>query len=344
MPIISAPVSSGAIAVSSAVMGVAAYAICRAVAIQRPIAGAIGVVVGLVFYSLGILPVGLYIAVALAALGVTWKMRHGTSGAAAVAVQSQPTATQNQPAPTSTGDGVGQPPGGSLIGLALAIIFGFGAAILIGVFTTSSKPPEPPAVVPPATPVTPAPTAALAQEKTPKLIGPNTPENRLREAIKYRYGGDGVPKNYAQALPIFQELAGNLELDLETWTRATRSVADMLYDGEGIAKSPYLAVKYYRALVTRKAPGAFAAYRLGQMHEQGVGVPKDVVRAYCYYNVALSMPRLTNLVIYDDFVKTGGGEFGIELALDLAKTRSKALENTLTVDQVNRAQAGECLG
>lgn len=350
MPLISAQISDSTLAVSSIAMGVAAFAICRALDLRPAVSAGAGALTALILYNLGILPVGLYIALGLAGIGSLWRML--TRGSETTPPVQVPTialarATSAEPDRQTPGADVdvaapqnpGVPPLAHVparsgvspfIVIVSTVLLGLALAALTGLFQQTKK-------VEPAAGVTPAPEPAPVEN--PQVLSKRYGvAQRLADAARFRAGSGGVPKNYANAMVIYQELAVDTEIEVGDRNRAAWALADMLFTGQGVEPSPQLSIKYYEGLVDRSAPGALPAYRLGLIYDQGLTVPRNPVRAYCYYNLAASAVPLASAEAESDTLPPDTQSRYPSSAGSVALIRREQLEKTLTAAQLGRAQ------
>jgi TPR repeat protein len=141
------------------------------------------------------------------------------------------------------------------------------------------------------------------------LIGRGVPKEDYVEAVRwyrkaaeqgdahaqYNLGqryllGQGVPYNLAEGMRWYYKAAEQglppAQLDLG-WT----------YQYEDSVRNYAEAVRWYR-----KAAGVFpeAQHRLGQMYEEGFGVPQNYVLAYMWYNLAGSQASRREVDFYID--------------------------------------------
>lgn len=66
MPVVHMPIDSSTLVATSAVMGVITFGFCTAMGIKPGIALMIGAIVGIILYSLGVVPIGLIVVVGFA--------------------------------------------------------------------------------------------------------------------------------------------------------------------------------------------------------------------------------------------------------------------------------------
>lgn len=92
------------------------------------------------------------------------------------------------------------------------------------------------------------------------------------------YGGQGVLRDYPQALNWFKKAA------LQGNPFAQYNVGYMYEKGEGTPQNYVEAAKYYRQ--SAEQGNQLAQYTLGYMYEKGRGVSPDEIQALMWYNLA----------------------------------------------------------
>ena len=92
------------------------------------------------------------------------------------------------------------------------------------------------------------------------------------------YGGQGVPRDYKEALAWFKKAA------LQGHPLAQYNCGYMYEQGEGTPQDYVEAAKYFRQAAERG--NQLAQYTLGSMYERGQGVAADEVQALMWYNLA----------------------------------------------------------
>ncbi len=92
------------------------------------------------------------------------------------------------------------------------------------------------------------------------------------------YDGSGVPKDYEQAATWYKRAAkqGNIY--------AQCSLGDMFYIGQGVPQDYTEAVKWYRRAAEQGI--AYAQDRLGFMYSSVRGAPQNYVQAHLWFNLA----------------------------------------------------------
>lgn len=91
-------------------------------------------------------------------------------------------------------------------------------------------------------------------------------------------GADGAPADYASELRTLRPLA-------ERGHAIAQFNLGVMHDfGQGIAKDPVQAVKWYR-LAAAQGHGA-AQFNLGGLYFEGLGVPRDLVRATMWFTLS----------------------------------------------------------
>ena len=123
--------------------------------------------------------------------------------------------------------------------------------------------------------------------------------------------GNGVPMDGAEAVKWFRR-AEDLGDDLAKGTAETM-IGHIYAKGECVAKDDREAVKWYRKAAEQG--NAFGQYGLGMYYYLGVSLPKDLVQAYAWCNLAAA-----------------GGE-------ERAKKLRDSLETTMSSQQIAEAQA-----
>ena len=92
------------------------------------------------------------------------------------------------------------------------------------------------------------------------------------------YKGEGVPKNYSEAMKWYRKAAdqGNAEAQFNL---------GVMYDqGEGVPKNYTEAMQWYRKAADQG--DANAQYNLGIMYYNGEGTPKNFINSYAWLSVA----------------------------------------------------------
>jgi TPR repeat protein len=120
------------------------------------------------------------------------------------------------------------------------------------------------------------------------------------------YIGEGVAKNYAEAVKWFRKAAGQGDASAQT------SLALMYDNGEGVARNDAEAVKWYRRAADQGDAGA--QLNLGLMYYKGDGVPKNDLEAYFWWNLAAA-----------------GG-------IEKARDNRAIIEKKMTLEQIAEAQ------
>lgn len=81
MPVVHMPIDNSTLVATSAVMSVITFGFCAAMGIKPGIALLIGAIVGIVLYSLGIVPIGLLAVVGFAMIVAIFKTIFGSGKA-----------------------------------------------------------------------------------------------------------------------------------------------------------------------------------------------------------------------------------------------------------------------
>jgi S1-C subfamily serine protease len=99
-----------------------------------------------------------------------------------------------------------------------------------------------------------------------------------RELGQRYYGGDGLPRDFAQAAQwwLKSAIAGD--------DQAQVLLATQLFKGEGIAQDRAQALRWWRSAAV--AGNADAQATLGWLYANGVGLPRDRVLGYAWSNLA----------------------------------------------------------
>ena len=92
------------------------------------------------------------------------------------------------------------------------------------------------------------------------------------------YNGQGVPKDYAQALRWYRLAAEQGD------AYAQYNLGDMYGNGQGVPKDYAQAMRWYR--LAAEQGDAAAQYNLGVMYAKGQGVPKDYAQAMRWFRLA----------------------------------------------------------
>ena len=128
---------------------------------------------------------------------------------------------------------------------------------------------------------------------------------QLELGLLYR-NGDGVPRNYKEAVKWFMKAAekGNESAQLY--------LGEMYTKGDGVPKDDKEAVKWF--MKAARQGNATLQFQLGQMYANGQFVPKDFIHAYAWYNLAASN------------------------GIDDAKEFRDSLEANMGLEQISKAQ------
>ena len=315
MPLISIPFGEVTVAASSIFLGVASSAIAGTLGLRVGLAIVLGTVIGSISYSLGVIPIGLYVAVGLVAVGAIYRR---------IFLGKSHNVATNQL--------IKKRKIHSNIFISLIAIFLIVAVFLVSFFNSDDSA---------------NPNNENQADYTPLPVGDTnnpydllwkTTSSKLMEANGYRFGTSGTQKNYSKAIELYNALIADGQSGKEVQDLAALRLAEMIYGGVGFEKSPEHSVEWYKYLIRRNAPYSLPAYRLGSIYENGEGVPQNVVYAYCYYNLSASSTKLDPMSEVPDYVRTGKGSFGIQLAHEASIDRRDQLEKLMTVEQVRMAQ------
>ena len=102
--------------------------------------------------------------------------------------------------------------------------------------------------------------------------------------------GTGVPKNAAEAVRRYRQIAGEAENDRtfrlhrDEIVLAQYRLAECCFHGNGTEQDPEQAVHYYRLAAENGNPSA--QYKLGRCLEKGTGVPRNEAEAAEWYRKA----------------------------------------------------------
>ncbi len=318
VPLISIPLSDVTVATSSVFLGVAVSAIGAALDLRVVFSIGLGVAIGLISYTIGVIPIGLYVAFGLVAAGAI--SRRVFSG------KSSKVAT-NQPIEKRKFDFV------SLIfvtGCVFVVFLITGSILSVSnkMNNTSLNNESQSDYL----------TLPAGYTSNPYDLLEKTTNNKLFEADGYRFGASGTQKNYSKATELYYALIADAQSTKGVQDLAALRLAEMIYDGVGFAKNPKQSIEWYEFLIRRNAPYSLPAYRLGYIYENGEGVPQNVVYAYCYYNLSASSKELTFLTGLPDHLSTGKRSSEIQVAREVSRYRREQLEKLMTVDQVRQAQ------
>ena len=104
-----------------------------------------------------------------------------------------------------------------------------------------------------------------------------SPEEQFKLGNVY-YRGDGVPKDYAQAVKWFRKAA-------DQGLAESQNMMGVVYDrGDGVPQDAVMAVAWYRK--AGEQGYIPAQFELGNKYARGEGVPQNYAEAYVWYSLA----------------------------------------------------------
>jgi hypothetical protein len=129
---------------------------------------------------------------------------------------------------------------------------------------------------------------ALAQESKDKKdilalrLGAENGNAEDQDELGFRYAnGDGVPKNVSEAVKWWRKAAEQGQVDSQYMLGATYIDGD-----EGIPKDYAEALNWNKKAAAKGHAGSLAM--LGDTYSEGYGVPKDNVKGYAWYSLAVA--------------------------------------------------------
>lgn len=132
-------------------------------------------------------------------------------------------------------------------------------------------------------------------EKVQDQSVPKSAKDQLDLGVEY-YEGDGINKNYSEALRLFKLAAKQGE------SQAQANLGTMYYNGIGTPQNYKEAFKWYK--VAAEKNNSTAQGMLGLMYGKGLSVPQDLVLAYFWANIAASSnDEEQNIVLRDNLLK-----------------------------------------
>ena len=120
---------------------------------------------------------------------------------------------------------------------------------------------------------------AVDFDETKNLAEQGDPWYQTEMALFY-HNGQGVPKNYNEALSWYRKAA------LQGFAKAQTNLGVMYAEGQGVQQNFAEAMSWFRKASLQG--NASAQHNLGLMYGRGQGVPQDYADAYVWESLAAS--------------------------------------------------------
>lgn len=232
MPLISIPLDDVTVTVSSVFLGVASSAIAGTLGMRVGFAITLGAVIGLISHAIGVIPIGLYIAIAFLAVGASCRKifpsQYSKSDNAANKQPFEKKKLQFLP-----------------IFLVLSVCI-FTVFLVLSYNKTGNTN---------SNSISQANYPALSVSNTdnPYDLAMRTMSKKLSEADGYRFGTPGIQKNYGKAIKLYYALIADGHENKEAQDLAALRLAEMIYEGVGFERNIKQSIEWYEFLIRRNA-------------------------------------------------------------------------------------------
>jgi len=189
-------------------------------------------------------------------------------------------------------------------------------------------------------------------EEAIRNISRSMEEDELSKQMKFINAdklltGDGHSQNYLGAMKEYKSISDS---KIFRDGRAEQRIAEIYFFGLGHDKDYLKAMEWYK-----KANNFQSKYMIGLMYYEGLGIKKDLVMAYHYFNEVqpLIYESLTNKIPTNSLIQSKQEEYfdvkdykadslqtyTTNPFLRSAKVKKQLLDKQLTINEINQAQS-----